>query len=224
MNRNIKNKLVAYGLTLASVISLNGCARKINCNIEENHVHLYKSDNGIVKYDSSELDVLPSNYYRTDITLNVTPYERSYFNYLSDNGFIHIETNYDLLKKYFPKLPDYTEYEYSYEELTNSKEIRDENGDIVEVINKYGIKYDWIKIPKDENLTGKERTITYAYRGYKIYFDERQKKFYYELSGYYDTLDDLIKDGYTHIKINTFVRQVDKNDVISLSDEITLTK
>ena len=59
--------------------------------------------------------------------------------------------------------------------------------------------------------------------GYRIFYDENRNEFDYELSGYYDSIDSLIQAGYTHIRINTFARQVDKNDVI-ITESLILDK
>ena len=104
MKKNVKNKLLSLFLSLSTILTMSGCNRKINCNIDDMHVHLYRSDVGFTKYSSSELDHLPSDYYRTDDIVYVTPYEFKYYEYLSKNDFLHIETNYDLLKRYFPKM------------------------------------------------------------------------------------------------------------------------
>ena len=223
MKKNVKNKLLSLFLSLSTILTMSGCNRKINCNIDDMHVHLYRSDVGFTKYSSSELDHLPSDYYRTDDIVYVTPYEFKYYEYLSKNDFLHIETNYDLLKRYFPKISDHIEYEYMYKELVSSENVKDEYNNIVDVKEKYEIRFAWTPIVSDEVLTGNQRTITYAYMGYKIFYDENRNEFDYELSGYYDSIDSLIQAGYTHIRINTFARQVDKNDVI-ITESLILDK
>ncbi len=223
MKKNNKNKLILYALTLLSVVNISGCVKKNSCNKEDRHVHLYVSDYGFMRYASDEYYKMAANYYKTDYTVDVNAYEQKYHDYISDNNFLHIETNYDLLKKYYPKLPDQIEYEYVYDELIDKKYIRNQYGEIIEEKDIFETKTNWTSDVRNKNLTGNQRVMGYGYRGYKIYFDNNKNCFYYELSDYYDTLDDLLNAGYTHVNLKTFAKRIEKNEIISFDKKLSLS-
>lgn len=213
MKRKYKNKLIIFGLTLAEVFSLYGCARN-NCDIEVPHVHEYISSNGFKKYNYKEYRTLPNGYIKTDEVKEIEREEYEYYRLLENRNLLSIEDNYEYLKKYFPKLPNVIEYEYEYDEIVNEKRIRDEYGNIIDIEYKYETKTNWTTIPNDKKLTGNIREVTYAYRGYKILYDEATNSYYPVLSACYNTIDELIEAGYTHVRISSLLKKVDVSEVV----------
>lgn len=221
--KKIKDKLILYGLSLASIINLSACNREIRCADKKSHVHLYTSNNGLSKYSSSEFEYLNDDYSKSDQIKYVDLFELRYYNYLIKNNFLDLELNYDYLKKYFPKIPDCREYEYTYKRLIDTKKIRDEFGNVVDIEEKFKTCFGWCRIVDDKELTGNERIVSCGYMGYKIIYNEERDSFSYERSGYYDSIDELLSAGYTHIKIKTFTRVVDKNNIIK-NNSLVLSK
>ena len=170
---NKKYKLVGSliaGVALATMIT--GCAKDVECNIEEDHVHLYKDpDLDLSKYVESEKDHI-GRFLRTDEYLDMT----EELSLVSKKGLYLISDN----KEYFYKAIDdrkentreayvydyiygsYYGYSYGYNSSSGKYEY------FYGRHTGYHYGYEWQEISKDIYTSDEVRDITYTIKVYKI--------------------------------------------------------
>lgn len=216
MKRNLKNKLVLYGLSVIASINMSGCAKKVDCNINENHVHLYTSEDNYSTYCDGEkeyirIDGIP--FYRDNKYKLVSTIEESFYHFLQKNNLVSIDEHYDLILKDNPKIEDYTEYQYKYKTMYMMSTGKT-------TIPMTQTHYSWTTDSTDTRLTGKTRVITNGYVGYRVYYDEKGK-FNVEKSGFYYTLDDLISAGYDYFVPGSVSKLIDSVEIVN-TESMTL--
>lgn len=196
----IKN-LKAYKRTLSFLIAgtitltgLSGCTKKMDCDIEYDHMHKYVSEDGLETYKDSEYEYDNKMHWTNEIIkANKEQKQMDQFDLLK------IEDNKIVLEKVTKSDLPYIEYEYKY---TKRRFIRVRKH--TRVIHSH--RKDFTKDPNHQNLTGYVRDVIYQYMGYKIGKDGEGNLQIFS-SGLVDNLFD-VKDEYPYFKINDYKQKV----------------
>lgn len=217
-NSNIKKVLIAY-LTVLSILNLSGCSEKVNCEIEELHAHLYTTEDGYENYFISNSQTEKQNirgYERQEDYIIVFKDKFELIKFENKNHLINIEENKEVLEDLENSLIDYKQYQYRYTTVTS-------NGKTSQVHTHYS----WTNNPNHSGLTGKERTMTHLYYGYKIIETKNSSEeisFKIEKSKPALSIKDLINTGYTYVKEDSIyseidIKYLDENSLEPTSDE-----
>ena len=203
--RKIYRKILAL---LAIPFILTGCAKDMDCNIEESHVHKYTGSNKrgtIVNYFNSEAEYIDDlyqdvehdkfRYYREEDYIEITKEDKSF--YEAKNTMFKGEDNWDFLYSLMVGKHDYLEYE--------------SNEDIFE---------EWVKQkPKQRYFTGKVRVTHYRFCGHKLTY--KDGKWINERSPFVDDIRDII-DEYPYFEIDCY-KQFQKEYRVSKESLDTIT-
>lgn len=169
MNNNIKRRFYSSILAIFMSISLSSCGTsKENCEVDEEHAHIYVTESGLKKPCISEQTCIQydfngfsfSRLYKTEeyilLSLNDT---REIMNI--PERLFRICDNLDYITNIEEQLQDYYEYEYEY---AYTRSIPTSKGVIYSPLTVRA----WTDDPTHFGLTGKVRLCHHLYRGYKI--------------------------------------------------------
>lgn len=197
MIKNLKIRKQILPFAIAGTItftSLSGCSKKMDCDIEYNHMHKYVSEEGFETFKESEYE------YDCDMNwTNETVEVNEELQRIDQFDLLKIENNEKVLEEATKNDLPYVEYEYKYRK---NRVIR--VGKNIRVIH-YSRKT-FTKDPNHTNLTGYVRDVSYRYMGYKIEKDE-DGNFQALCSGLVDNLFD-IKDEYPYFKLADYKQKV----------------
>ena len=207
MNKNIRRRIISLLLSL-NILTLAGCAKKVDCNVEGDHIHVYTSSDGINRYVKGENETVgkygKSVYTRTDDYLGLNSDNRDLYYFISSHNLVNIEDNLDSLRLLESNLRDYYNFEYydvNTEEYTTTKYSF---GDRIEETHKRDVKtYYWTNNPHHSNLTGKYHVSTHVIYGYNIV---RNSKGHLTIqkSGPVQDIDTLIQMGYKYVDTSLY--------------------
>ncbi len=166
----VKRK-VSYIIALTSLVMCTGCTKEVDCNIEEEHVHLYiNEDDNLSRYIQSE-KVEVDNHVRKDEYLPMT----DELNIINDNKFYIVEDNTEYLNKVInEKTPKREAYVYDYIYGTyvgygmGYNVLSGKTEYFYGTHTGYHYGYEWQEISLDEYTEVQVRDITYQFRFYKI--------------------------------------------------------
>ena len=185
--RKIYPKVLAL---LAIPFILSGCAKNVDCDIPERHVHKYIGfdTRGIVtNYFDSEREYINKNYpfgtfkyQRKDDYLEITKDDEEF--YKVKGALFKGEENWHYLYNLMLNNEDYMEYEYKYRS------------------GRY-THYAWTQDKNRNGLTGKVRVYHYKYYGYKITCENGE--YVLEMSPYVDDIRDIL-DEYPYVGLGCF--------------------
>lgn len=194
-------KGVALALVLVSPLALTGCGKKAECDVEERHAHMYRSNLGYVRYVEDE-HLKHEDYDRYDQYINIEGQEELY-KFLDKKDLMRIDDNLELIKGVQDNNVDYTEYRYKYtfmQPIPHTMRV----GKVTTTYFTYipHTRYSWTSNPNHSRLTGETRTCHYVYYAYKV---EKNEKGKYEIipSPYTDDLT-TIMDEYPYIGKNYY--------------------
>ena len=216
MKSNLKDKLISFGLSLATMLTLSACSDdEIKCNIEDTHIHLYVSDKGYQTYCNSENEYVyidGTKYYKKDSVMYPSFLEEKFYTFLFNKDLISLGDYYYHFIARYPKNEDYTLYEYEYTDVVYQHWINS-NGE-PEVRVDYVTEKAWTKDPYHSGLTGKTKLMSTGYVGYRVYYNEETRSFQCEKSGYYNTIEELYASGYDFVQSENMCDEVEKDDII----------
>lgn len=207
-NFKLRTKLASFALAM-SLTSLTGCTKTVDCDIEEDHAHVYvDNETGIKRYIESEKVESSDGEARTDEYILLDEMTEK----ICDNNLCLKEENIDALEKlvnnYYPKREAYV-YDYIYGYYYGySYGYNPMNGKIENCYRRqegYHWDYEWQEISMNEYTEDKVRDITYEYKFYKI--DENGKL----VSKCFNSLDDIEKD-YIYFKKNDLIVKIISED------------
>jgi len=201
---NVRNLVIA-GVLVSSLALFSGCAKNIDCGIEELHAHNYVSSKMFDKYMVSEKEYKKS-WYRTDEYIIIDEATKELIDFENKKGLYRISHNKDEIDAITSMHEDYKEYRYRYTYMQPIPHIVS-NGKTTSTYYTYipQTRYSWTTDPNHSRLTGEERIVHYVYYGYKVVKDEKGKYKIIE-SKTYDDLNDLPED-FIYIK-NKFYKKV----------------
>lgn len=167
-------RILATGLIIANLVTFTGCAKTVDCDIEEDHAHYYVSEEDIGRYIVSEKSTV-SGLERTEEYVYVTPEEAELLKFMNKKDLYKIDENMDAIKDIEQSNKDYTEYRYMYIYLQPIP-IPHPTGKSIT------ISYSYMPVPmyswttnQNRNLTGETRVCHHMYYGYRVYQDENGK-------------------------------------------------
>lgn len=199
-NLNIKKSFIPLALAgTLTATSLTGCnvskvGKIVECNIEDNHIHKYVSEEGFETYKEGEYDE-NNGMFRTEET--TVPNEN--LKTLSNFDLIKIADNLKALETATKNDLPYTEYEYTY---TYYVPIR--SGKVTISSPRTGTNF--TTDSQHSNLTGKIRDVEYRYKVYKIGQDKKGNTIIIESALVTDLTD--IMDEYPYFKLSDYKQKV----------------
>lgn len=184
MKLNVRVKALAGAMVLAGTMA--GCSKEVNCEIKENHMHMYKNDRGYVTYYDSEYENL-HGFKRYDDYVYGSTDKKDQFAF--EKELVKIDDNIDLIKEHQSSDGDYTLYQYYW------------------WTGKF-YEYSWTEDKNHFSLTGNEKHLHHMYQACDI---EKNIDGDFVLV-YSDLVDDLnlVKDEYPYITSN-YVVVIDKD-------------
>ena len=160
-------KIYPKVLTLLAIpFILSGCARNVECNVPERHVHKYVGSNNkgtVTNYFDSEGEYIRVGYtdgdfqtfyyYRKDDYIDISKDDERFYEikgyYLFDG-----RENWDYLYNVMATKKDFLEYQYQYDDGLG------------------GWNRSWTTNKKKNNLTGKVRVCHYQFCGHKLEYKD----------------------------------------------------
>lgn len=210
---NIKNSQflgkVACFVVAASIggvlVNATGIFDKADCDVVEEHAHLYTNEEGFNRYIISEY-MNVDGYLHQDEYIKLDEDEFDFYSFISKKDLISIKDNIHVILAIQNNNQDYLEYEYTYK-----KRVTRNNGKTS--YRTWRRKTDWTANPdnveneiygtwKDLSFTGDTRLVHYVYQTYKIELNEKGK--YVLVEG--PVVDDVREclDEYPYIKRNFY--------------------
>lgn len=201
---NVRNLVVA-GVLISSLALFSGCAKNIDCNIDQLHAHNYVSSEKFDKYMVSEREYKKS-WDRTDEYIIIDGETKELIDFENKEGLYRISHNKDEIKEIISEHCDYKEYRYKYtymQAIPHTRKIGNSTSVYFTYIPQTG--HSWTVDPNHSRLTGEERVVHYVYYGYKVVKDEKGKYIVIK-SEMVDDINDLPED-FVYIK-NKFYKKV----------------
>lgn len=194
---NLKVRKIFVPIALSGtlvVTGLTGCGKKMDCDIEDEHMHKYVSEEGFETYKEGEYEVNSDMAWTKEVT---TPNKQ--LETMSDFDLIRIDENIEALENATKNDLPYVEYEYKYTYYVPMRV-----GKITVSSPRTGRRF--TTDLNHERLTGYIRDVDYKYQGYKIGENKRGKIVIIES----DLVDDLtdIMDEYPYFKLSDYKQKV----------------
>lgn len=194
-NMNIrKGAFTAALATTISLMSLTGCTKKMDCDIEAEHAHIYTSDENFLSYGTKEYEHIGDLYWTEEIVPVTDEIE-----YMEDKDLLKIEENIGALEQDTKNDFPYIEYEYKYTTTT----FVSTGKTVIPITTTHR------NFTTDENhsrLTGRIRNVEYKYQAYKITTNKKGKKKLVK-SDLVDNIEDIM-DEYPYFKLKDFKQKV----------------
>lgn len=191
-------------LTLAATIlvtGLSGCSKKAECDVDNEHAHLYINEGGYIAwYDKEYLEY--DGYTRQDEYIPLDEDNSELIKFLDKKDLISLDDNLDVILSETEKNHDFVEYRYSYRE-----KITRWVGKVP--MKRWVTRYSWTRDANHDDLTGEVRTCHYVYQGCNVYKDD-SNKYVVIPSDEVDDIKDLI-GNYKYVRKNYY-------KVVSLND------
>lgn len=144
---------------------LTGCSKKIDCNINGDHAHLYTNEEGMERYVAKEYEGY-EGFTRQDEYVPLTEDEVALYKFLDKKDLVSLNDNLEFLLAQQEQNHDYIEYRYSYR-----KKVTRMVGKVP--MKKIVTRYSWTADPNHPDLTGETRVCHYVYQGFNVYKDDR---------------------------------------------------
>ena len=225
----VRNAIIC-GFTILSMFLFSGCAKNVDCNVEDMHAHIYANESGIVREVMSEREHI-GDFFRTDEYVVVDKEMSDLIEFENDEGLYKIADNIDVIEGITSVKEDYTEYRYSYITMLSIPHVvRAGNSTIVTYTHVPVKKYSWTTDANHSRLTGEERIVHHMYKGYKIVTDGLGN---YEIveSELVDDLKDLpsdfnyVKEDFcVNVDLKDKTHEIDYEDGKEVEQEIQLSE
>lgn len=197
MNKlNITKKLVAVVLSGTTALTLAGCNKKMDCDVEGIHAHRYVSEAGFEGYLNSEYETEDYGYLSWTDTIGEVNDE---VNSMTKFDLLKIEDNLEQIEEDTKNDLPYLEYEYKYSWTTYTR-VGKVNVPQTHTSKKFSTN------PNVSRATGNVRDVYYKYRGYRVNVNE-DGELELEESPLVDSLED-IKDSYPYFKVSDYKQTV----------------
>ena len=163
----VRNAVIC-GLTILSMFLFSGCAKNVDCDIEDLHAHIYTNEDALVREVMSEREHI-GDFFRTDQYVIVDKEASKLIEFENDEGLFKIEDNISTIEGIASVKEDYTEYRYSYITMVSVPHVvKSGTSTIVTYTHVPVKKHSWTTDSNHRNLTGEERVVHHMYKGYKI--------------------------------------------------------
>ncbi len=217
MNKEIKKAIISLSV-FTSLLTMAGCGKEAECDIEGNHIHKYKNNAGIERYiegeSESKYSFSGNIYYRTNEYLTLDEESQKIYKVVSDKSLVDIKDNEELLYSISDNLKDYYEFKYYYYETEyHTHYYTDGDGKQHSYTTSEEVKkYKWTTDPHHKNLTGDRRIITHVFYGYKIVKDKNGKYKTIE-GGPVNDIRVLLEMGYDYVD-NDIYHSIEREDYL----------
>lgn len=202
INVNWKELIERRGLPLVLAatmsVSLAGCGKKAECDIPEDHAHLYVSEEGFSRYLEKEY-LEYEGYTRCDDYISINKDDEEFLKFLDKKDLIKIDDNIATIDKIESNNHDYIEYRYAYTYLMPIPHYHS-TGKTSYVTYTYMpvTHHSWTTNANHSRLTGEQRRCHHVYQACNVVRDEKGK-FVIVPSDYVDSISDL-NGEYAYIK------------------------
>lgn len=160
----VKNAIIC-GLTILSLCLFSGCAKNVDCSIEDLHAHVYTNEASFSRHVISEREHI-GEFFRTDDYVIIDKQMSDLIEFENDEGLFKIEENLDTIQGIVSVKEDYTEYRYSYITLVSVPHVVSTGkGTTVTYTHVPVTKYSWTSDANHPRLTGEQRTVHHMYKG-----------------------------------------------------------
>lgn len=194
-NLKISKRFVTAALTGTLITTgLSGCGKKMDCDIEYEHMHKYVSEEGFETYKEGEYEKNSDMFWTEKVIASNEQLE-----VISDFDLIRIDENVEALEEATKNDLPYLEYEYRHTYYV-SRKIGKSRIRVPHTVRRFTTDLE------HGRLTGRARDVDYKYKGYKIGENKRGKTIIIES----ELVDDLvdIKDEYPYFKLSDYKQQV----------------
>lgn len=187
-------------------VSLSGCGKKAECDIQGDHAHLYTNETGYVRYIDKEY-LSYEGYERSDEYVPISADEVDLYKFEDKRNLLKIEENAEVIEMVQNQNQDYIEYRYAYTYLMPIPHYVS-TGKTRTVFFTYipTTHYSWTIDANHSRLTGEQRRCHHVYQACNVVKDEKGK-YVIVPSEYVDNLFDL-NGEYTYI-MEKFCKVVD---------------
>ncbi len=198
-NKNKKDKLTIHDVVVKRILPLlaipfilSGCAKRSECDIKDDHVHLYTKteNNAVVKtYMNSEY-MKHKGYDWTSDSIKVTADDLAFYKVKGE--MFEGEKNWDCLYNKMASCHDYLEYYYTYDDFEYMPGWTDEDGNEVGGYYYWDTTTGWTTDINHRGVNGTVRVRHPLYYGYKITYENG--KYVKEKSPYVNDFREIISD------------------------------
>jgi len=191
----IRKQILPFALAgSVTLITLSGCNKTMDCDIDYPHMHKYISEEGFETFKDSEYETDSDMNWTNEITKpNKEQKEMDQFDLLK------IEDNRKALEKDTKNDLPHVVYEYKHRYSTPIRV-----GKIT--THAWHTSYKLTTDANHSNLTGYVRDVSFKYRGYKIAKDEEGNLQAFS-SGLVDNLFD-IEEEYPYFKVSDYKEKI----------------
>lgn len=205
----MKKKIIQIIAFISAMFCIMGCSKTVECDITQQHAHIYKKDGELDKLISSEKESI-RDYKRTEEYKTIDDQEKELIKFENNHGLFRISENLDLINEITTTQKDQMEYRYYY----IYRVLKSHTSTIGKSKHTYfrferRIGYNWTTDINQKNLTGEERMVYTVFTAYKIVIDAETGKRVIIESEPEDNFNNLPHD-YTYVK-NNFYKKVDAN-------------
>lgn len=194
----IKRRGVPLVLAGTIALGLSGCGRKADCDIRDDHAHLYTDEDGFTRYLEKEY-LEYEGFTRSDDYILIDKADKDLYKFEDKKDLFKIDENIDSINSLQDKNQDYIEYRYSYTYLMPIPHyIR--TGKTTTMYYTYipTTHYSWTTDKEHGRLTGEERRCHHVYQACNVVLDEKGK-YVIVPSEYVDDINEL-NGEYKYIK------------------------
>lgn len=197
---------IALVLAGTMLTGLTGCGKKAECDIKEDHAHLYINEDNFSRYLEKEY-LEYEGYQRMDDYIVIDKEEKDLLKFLDKKDLLRIDDNMEAIENLERENHDYIEYRYAYTYLMPIPHyVR--TGKTTTMYYTYipTTHYSWTTNPNHSRLTGEQRRCHHVYQACNVVVDEKGK-FVIVPSDYVDSIEEL-NGEYTYVKKN-FCKVID---------------
>lgn len=198
-----KSKIYAGLLTAMLALPISGCAKNVDCDVQEKHIHYYQDESGMRLLINGEKETKGGYSWTDDYVLADDTNEA-----VANRGMFSIHENINYILDHVNSLPSsYREeyiYEYFYGTYYGYGYCYHWDGEEWTWGYGYGNvtgwhwDYHWKTIPDNVYTENKVKDITYKFKLYKL---NSNGEF---ISKYFSSFDE-IEDGYIYFKKGDFI-------------------
>lgn len=195
-----------YAVTLSSILALCGCAKDVDCSVNSDHIHYYKTNSGIIRLIAGEKEYRGEfqrldNYVLLDSTYQI----------ITDNHLCILKDNLEYVETKFENRPDISRYEMVSELIPEHYGLYYESKSDGEIGNiSYGLvpeKYEtsWQEIEPNVYTDNPVKDVSYGILLYRINEDGTLE------SKVFRSLEE-VEEGYDYFKTGTLITKIESEE------------
>ena len=180
------------------LVGLTGCGEKAECDVKEDHAHLYISENNFSRYLEKEY-LEYEGYTRTEDYIVIDSEDSKLIKFEDKHDLLKIDENMQAIENLEESNHDFIEYRYAYTYMMPIPHYT-RVGKMTTMYYTYipTTHYSWTSDPNHSRLTGEQRRCHHVYQACNVMVDEKGK-YVIIPSEYVDSISEL-NGEYTYIK------------------------